>query len=44
MSCATAPKFTYDGFEFIDDKEIENICINKYEKIKHLAYTEDRIR
>ena len=38
MSCATAPKFTYDGFRLVDDNEIKDICPNEYEKIRHLAY------
>ncbi len=44
MSCATTPKFTYDGFRLVSDKEIKDICPADYEKIKHLAYSEDMIR
>ncbi|WP_051638580.1 cupin domain-containing protein [Butyrivibrio sp. NC2002] len=40
MSCATTPKFTYDGFKLVPDKEIKHICPADYEKIKHLAFSE----
>ena len=43
MSCATTPKFTYDGFRLVDDKEIENICPVEFEKIRHLAFTSREI-
>ncbi|SEL40786.1 hypothetical protein SAMN04487770_1102 [Butyrivibrio sp. ob235] len=36
-SCATTPKFTYDGFRLVSNKEIRDICSADYEKIKHLA-------
>ncbi len=43
MSCATAPRFTYEGFRLVGDKEIKDICPEKYEDIKHLAYPEDQL-
>ncbi len=44
MSCATTPKFTYDGFRLVADIEIREICPADYEKVKHLAYSENIIR
>lgn len=43
MSCATTPKFTYDGFRLVGEKEVREICPTDYEKIKHLAYSEEMI-
>lgn len=44
MSCVTTPKFTYDGFRLVGDKEIRDICPETYERIKHLAYPEEQIK
>lgn len=38
LSCATTPKFTYDGFRLVSDEEIKSICPGGYDKIRHLAY------
>jgi predicted cupin superfamily sugar epimerase len=43
MSCATTPKFTYDGFILVDDAEIASICPSKIEGIRHLAFTKEEI-
>ena len=43
MSCATTPKFTYDGFRLVGAKEITKICPAEYEKILHLAFAEEDI-
>ncbi len=39
MSCATTPKFTYDGFRLVDATEIKSLCPSEIEDIKHLAIT-----
>ena len=44
MSCATTPKFTYDGFRLVGDKEIRDICPETFDRIKHLAYPEEQIK
>ena len=44
MSCATTPKFTYDGFRLVDSDEIRTLCPSEYEKIEHLAYTAEDIK
>ena len=43
MSCATTPKFTYDGFRLVDVTELENHCPSDIESIKHLAFTKEEI-
>ena len=40
VSCATTPKFTYDGFRLVDADEIRTICPDDYDRISHLAFTE----
>ena len=37
MSCATSPKFTYDGFRLIGKKEIRDICGEGAERVLYLA-------
>ena len=43
MSCATTPKFSYDGFRLVDDAEIRRINPLGHEKIKYLAFTKKEI-
>ena len=38
MSCATTPKFTYDGFRLVDAAEIKSLCPSEFETIKHLSF------
>ena len=40
VSCATTPKFTYDGFRLVNADEIWTICPNEYDRVSHLAFTE----
>ena len=40
VSCATTPKFTYNGFRLVDAEEIRTICPDDYDRISHLAFTE----
>ncbi len=42
VSCATTPKFQYEGFRLIDAEEIRSICPDEYEEIRHLAFKEIR--
>ena len=44
MSCATTPKFTYDGFRLVDAMEIKSLCSSGLDNIKHLAFTKQEIR
>ena len=39
MSCATTPKFTYDGFRLVDAQEIEKCCPSEINRIRYLAFT-----
>ena len=39
MSCATTPKFTYDGFRLVDDEEIRDLCPDIFAEISYLAFT-----
>jgi predicted cupin superfamily sugar epimerase len=43
MSCATTPRFSYDGFRLVDNEEISRICPSEFEKIKHLAFEKAEI-
>ena len=43
MSCATSPKFTYDGFRLVDDEEIRNTSPLAFERLRHLAFTKKEI-
>ncbi len=43
MSCATTPKFTYDGFRLVDANEIKMLCPSEIDNIRHLAYTKEEI-
>ena len=38
MSCATTPKFTYDGFRLVDAAEIKSLCPSEFETIKHFSF------
>ncbi len=38
VSCATTPKFTYEGFRLVDAEEIKSICPEGFEEIRHLAF------
>lgn len=38
VSCATTPQFTYDGFRLVDSEEIQSICPEEYEEIRHLVF------
>ncbi len=40
VSCATTPKFSYDGFRLVDANEIKSICPKEYKEISHLAFTD----
>lgn len=37
LSCATTPKFTYDGFRLVGSDEINKLCPVEYKRIEHLA-------
>lgn len=37
VSCATTPKFTYDGFRLVYQSEIKQLSGEEYDRIKHLA-------
>ena len=41
ISCATIPKFSYDGFKLISRQELLKIYPEASEKILRLAYSED---
>ncbi len=43
MSCATTPKFTYDGFRLVYATEIKSLCSSEIDDIKHLAFTKEEI-
>ena len=43
MSCATSPKFTYDGFRLVGESEIRSICGQEADKILYLAYSDEEI-
>ena len=43
MSCATTPKFTYDGFRLVDAEEIKTLCPSEFGNIRHLAFTKNEI-
>ena len=36
LSCATTPKFSYDGFRLVDSTEIRSLFPKEYECLKHL--------
>ncbi len=38
MSCATTPKFAYEGFRLVYEDEIKSLCPNSFSKLRHLAY------
>ena len=38
MSCATTPKFTYEGFRLVGETEIKEICGMDADKVLYLAY------
>ena len=40
VSCATTPKFTYDGFRLVNQGELKAICPEEYDRIKYLAFEE----
>ncbi len=42
VSCATTPKFNYDGFRLVEAREIKSICPEEYEGISHLAFSHVR--
>ena len=43
MSCATTPKFSYEGFRLVDDEEVRQVCTSEFEKVKYLAFTKKEI-
>ena len=43
MSCATTPKFTYDGFRLVGADEIRSLSPSEYERIQHLAFTQEEL-
>lgn len=43
MSCATTPKFMYEGFRLVDSEEIKSLCPSEYDSIAHLAFSKKEI-
>ena len=43
MSCATTPKFMYEGFRLVDDEEIGSICPSEIERIRYLAFSKEQV-
>ncbi len=43
MSCATTPKFMYDGFRLVDEEEIKSLCPDMFEKLAHLAFSKEEL-
>ncbi len=43
VSCATTPKFMYEGFRLVDSEEIKSLCPSEYDNIGHLAFSKREI-
>ena len=37
MSCATTPKFTYDGFRILGREEVKALCPSEFEQLEYLV-------
>ncbi|MCR4558022.1 MAG: cupin domain-containing protein [Saccharofermentans sp.] len=37
MSCATTPKFTYDGFRLLGREEVKALCPSEFEQLEYLV-------